>query len=344
LPDLFELEYARDEPPYWRGRCAVCGRRIEQRGKGRPRKTCSDRCRKRLARRERRGRFYDPAYEAAKREGTRQFKRWEAQCGELDPLIELRLWRGWPVWQCEYCGKPYVHHGPGAAPRFCSSACKGLASKAKRERLTPYPRGAIIEPLPDDPATAWRIEYRRERGMPLKECPACGKEFFYTGGRPRIYCSTRCRQAAWRYRKRPKYRKCKQCGTEFRVSKHSHPRHVYGSTGCKSAAQRARGERFEPEARACAWCGQGFVPNKYQHHKQIYCCRRCKAAAQAARRPRARGPVKVCVVCGAEFGAEPRNAWRQAYCSARCRWKAKRERRKAAIRDAGGGDSSGNGG
>ena len=156
-------------------------------------------------------------------------------------------------------------------------------------------------------------------------CPVCGKEFDDAkehGGRPRRYCSPRCRNiinlrnsyARRKARKQPtrktptrpvcgdKPRTCPVCGKEF-MPNPSRPQKQYCSSHCGSigikrqkrgvpvseeafrAYQKDCAAKREAERRTvkCAFCGKVFVPPS-NHPNVRYCSIACSNRARGAER------------------------------------------------------------
>jgi endogenous inhibitor of DNA gyrase (YacG/DUF329 family) len=231
-------------------KCAICHAPLTQPKTGRPRQTCSDRCRQRLHRQ------YHPRLSREKKEINKELriirrtvKRLERKHGPLPPddpglytSVGLHLSRGWPVRTCVECGRPFTTcAAPGPAPKYCSERCGSLA------RIRTYnkrQRGHLTQPLPPDPFEAERIDLHLRRGWPVRTCPECGRYFISDSpGRPAKYCSKRCRQRAWRYRRLPLYRTCHQCGVRYRVSPKRHGVQKYCSSRCRYRATYLRKRR-----------------------------------------------------------------------------------------------------
>ena len=127
-------------------------------------------------------------------------------------------------------------------------------------------------------------------------CPVCGKEFTQPerpyGGRPKHYCSNRCRKV-------------------FNCQQYKRKQHE-----AKVAAIKAR---------PCAFCGKDFKPSLYRP-AQKFCSHRCWLAARLAERAqraekrkaeRLAKRQRVCPVCGKAFVAPPTNPGAK-YCSIAC--------------------------
>jgi predicted nucleic acid-binding Zn ribbon protein len=281
-------EVPEDYYTFWETHCCVCRAPIKQPHTGRKRRTCSDRCRQRLSRKKHRD--YDREYRARKaREAERTLKKWERQFGPLnipdkasDGYLDLRwrlkfrLERDIPIPMCEGCGRPFIAEGGvGPMPRFCSERCQKKVWR--RESAVNEAVQAAVE---RDPAGVdWIVRYRLARGMALAVCAHCGKPFphYYTQQK---YCSKRCRQAAWRARRR-----CAGCGKPFLPSKYHLKRHRYCSALCQQRTYRKRQrEALYGTQRVCEVCRRTFEPNKYTAGRQRYCSPRCNDRAQNRRR------------------------------------------------------------
>ena len=139
-------------------------------------------------------------------------------------------------------------------------------------------------------------------------CPVCGKEFTQPerpyGGRPKHYCSNRCRKV-------------------FNCQQYKRKQHE-----AKVAAIKAR---------PCAFCGKDFKPSLYMP-AQKFCSHRCWLAARLAERAqraekrkaeRLAKRQRVCPVCGKAFVAPPTNPGAK-YCSIACSNRARTGSKHAA--------------
>lgn len=139
-------------------------------------------------------------------------------------------------------------------------------------------------------------------------CPVCGKEFTPPdrpyGGRPKRYCSNRCR----------KVYNCQQ----YKRKQHE----------AKVAAIKAR---------PCAFCGKDFKPSLYRP-AQKFCSHRCWLAARlaeyAAKREKRKAArlakrQRVCPVCGKAFVTDSCHLGRK-YCSIACSNRARAGSKHAA--------------
>jgi hypothetical protein len=217
--------------------CIICHTPITQPKTGRPRLTCSDRCRQRWRRRNIVKSHADDGIARELRIIDRTAERLERRFGpprQRDEYLRigLRIARGWPVLACKLCGRPFIVDSPsGAWPMYCSRQCtQRAASRAHRRRQ----RGHHTEPLPHTKDEKDHINLRLSRGIPVATCPECGRLFidYNSVGRPRKYCSTRCRQRAWAFKRRPLYRICHHCGRRYRVAPRHRGRQRYCSRRC----------------------------------------------------------------------------------------------------------------
>jgi endogenous inhibitor of DNA gyrase (YacG/DUF329 family) len=212
---------------------------------------------------------------------------------------------------CVVCGTQFPQTPRSQAMKYCSMRCAGRAS---------YRRGHGL-PVADDAQT------RKPIGDRI--CPACGELLPASRDPQAIYCSAKCRRAAYAQRQRaahladpPKMRTCAVCGERFPQALHARTM-KYCSKRCASRAaqRRRRGLPIaEPrgEGRICPVCG-GFLPASLRS-LAIYCSAKCKSVADGRRRwgsladPPA---VQSCVVCGQRLSHRADNRTMK-YCSKRC--------------------------
>jgi hypothetical protein len=239
------------EPKYAPTHCIICDAPITQPRVGRPRLTCSDRCRQRAHRLGRSWRTPAEQLEAERRKFVRFIDRTVADLirryGPPPPddperyhLIAYRIHRKYPVpyLLCAFCGRPFLLGVFGPKPSYCSRQCIKRALNRKYHKRK---HGYHTEPRPYTPEEQARIDYRLSRGLPLRTCPECGRYFFDDKpGRIPKYCSTRCRQRAWYYRRRPLYRTCHHCGRRYRITNHQASKQKYCSRKCYYAARYRR--------------------------------------------------------------------------------------------------------
>jgi predicted nucleic acid-binding Zn ribbon protein len=230
-------------------KCAICHAPLTQPKTGRPRQTCSDRCRQRLHRRRHRRTFDQIELARELRIIRRTQRRLERRHGPLPPddptlyaRIGLHLSRGLPIRICPACGLPFpLYAAPGPSPTYCSERC---ASLVRTRTYNKRQRGHITTPRPPEDYEQARINLHLSRGWPVPTCPECGRYFISDNpGRPAKYCSKRCRQRAWRYRRLPLYRTCHQCGKRYRVSPKRRGVQKYCSSRCRYRATYLRKRR-----------------------------------------------------------------------------------------------------
>ena len=175
-----------------------------------------------------------------------------------------------------------------------------------------------------------------------RTCPICGEEFDdapRAPGRPKRYCSPRCRNIynvrkynakkrrtgseAWRR----ETRLCIVCGEEFEPSCN---RQRYCSPKCRNLIKRGRilalRARRRIEARkpkVCPGCGEEFMPS---HGRQKFCSPACMGRTvkrlwrEKHRPPRVIAP-RTCPTCGKEF-TPPAKHPEMRYCSRSCAGRA----------------------
>jgi hypothetical protein len=248
--------------------CPVCGKDIEQLGRGRPRKYCGRACRGEANR------------------GVRFGVRTCAQCQvEFVPRIAgqrtcsnrcaANLRSPWPrSRECGSCGESFEVSRVDAGRKYCKPEC-AIAGCRRTKGLPPSQKSA---------------------------CEVCGKEYksSHSGGRSgrTRTCSRKCgvkiqdwvkirasateraaRRASVRAPKLP--RACRDCGAEIG------PRALLCDP-CRDTAKRARyksdalkRKRAEPApTRICAECGVEFKARNRQH---AYCSRACSKKAEKRR-------------------------------------------------------------
>lgn len=124
-------------------------------------------------------------------------------------------------------------------------------------------------------------------------------------GRPKLYCSLRCRNEYWhskyegtfkRHRQWKRRRKCKQCRKWFAVKG---PKHLFCSPKCH---QKSRNKG--PVTSHCTACGASFVSARARTH----CSSRCRKTPRRTR---------CCSVCGNSFNLRRGNG-RVKTCSRKC--------------------------
>lgn len=239
------------QPKYAPDTCTVCGAPIAQPRTGRPRLTCSDRCRQRRCRLGQGWRSWEKECEAERRklirfvdrtvaDFERRFGPPPAHLPESYQLIAFRLYRKHPraYRTCAECRRPFIPNVLGPAAIYCSAACRARVERQRRKKRR---HGGHTEPRPYTRDEKALIAYRHSRGLPILACRECGRFFLhYWPGRTPKYCSNRCRDRAWRHRRRPRYRTCHHCGRRYRVGRGRHTVQKYCSHTCYDAAYRRR--------------------------------------------------------------------------------------------------------
>jgi len=270
--------------------CEMCHAPLPESNKGRPRKTCSDRCRQRRRRRyDYTGWRYPRQHDQAWRQAERDLRKLEKIVGRLPdqppewvdiytPTISvrqrilIRMSRGMDVPKCYYCYKPYITED-GVKGLYCSQGCADEADRKAKILLS-----AIGEWSGKyDP----RVDVRLRLNLPIKVCPHCDKPF-PEYDRRKIYCSPKCRKAHWREKQRENI--CQRCGEPFTPSIYTPKgRQKYCSTRCQELAadmrSRARQRKQElPQRRRCKHCGRAFRPRS--RRVRFYCNKRCADRAR----------------------------------------------------------------
>jgi len=129
---------------------------------------------------------------------------------------------------------------------------------------------------------------------PAKTCQKCGTEFVqkYTRGRPRLYCSDRCRQLVQgANRRKPQERlSCLTCSQSFKAARSDQK---YCSRQCAGVANTRkallkRNQQFEG-SRACPDCGERFAIQQAKSSRK-FCdeCRRRRKQDTNARKSQKR--------------------------------------------------------
>ncbi len=274
---------------YFLHHCAVCHSPITQPIRGRPRRTCSNACRQKLYRNTNLDQLAQRYDRYDDREAEKQIHAWEREFGPIDDIPEIgpdgiarpglrwrikyRLTRGIPVPRCDWCGKPFVaDRAIATTPGCCSPACKTARSKYRRaikEALQRFPPDEIDG-----------VVYVRLRvGGRIGVCAHCGRPFpDYLNGRK--YCSKKCRQAAWR-RKR---KKCAFCGQWFIPDKRHRTTQLYCSHICGKRARREPHMQEVLKPRVCQHCGGQFTPGRLSYSRKKYCSDKCRCRAKNLRR------------------------------------------------------------
>lgn len=237
----------------WRASwCLICHKPITQPRTGRPRSTCSDHCRQRLHRRRRNYEQRHTDSEAAHRRFMRYIDRTAAELNrkygpppddmpDMYGVIAYRRYYDLPnaYQHCVECGKPFINDATSVKPKYCSDSCRhrahGWTVKRRRHGCHTPQRRRV------DEEDRGLIAIRRRIGVPVPVCAECGVEFIEKrfGPWPK-YCSKRCRQRAWRYRRHPLYRTCHYCGKRYRVTNNTGYPQKYCSPECHRRVKNLR--------------------------------------------------------------------------------------------------------
>jgi hypothetical protein len=331
IPIVRPAEFRRRNV-YRTTQCEACYAPMSVSPRGRPRKTCSAKCRQNYHRRELHNhRDYWPNRSA--RAAERVLRRSERFRGRADetPLspgrvvtrrdqIVFDLRHDVPLENCQWCARPMTRHaGLGGRRRCCSKACR----QKFLEYCHRFDDAMILVGRQLDPIVKMRLRDfvfygDKPPGVLRFEVNICGhcRMPYPVYGLTSKYCSQRCRQAAWRRATRL----CKFCGKRFRVDRHHVRKHIYCSIACKELAH----NRLPPLAveRACPECGTSFIANRHTYTHQIYCCPQCKDRANYRKRRAALPPPvaveRVCRGCGTAFTVNRQSDGRQQYCSRAC--------------------------
>ncbi len=253
----------------------MCGQPMTPAGTGRKRLTCSNRCRQ-------------ARYRLRHGQHRRRRKEWRPPERELMGERRTRpedwklIWRLSPVsavYECLGCGQPYlVETVRRRGSRFCSNACEQRL-RQRWKRLN-----AAIDRAQAEGKLDWRIVERAVEGRLSPQCAHCGTPFLprYFPGRPRVYCSERCRKAAYedRYarkhhrRRIHRYRQCPACGERMdRQDPTGALRRRYCSKACglvgASRAYRRRKRRAREKAeRQRRWLGMRAVQRELKQRSR----------------------------------------------------------------------------
>jgi len=287
--DFLSFEY----DAYWRTHCAICRAPITQPSTGRPRTTCSAACRQRL----RRSISIDwnrQVYNAKDdHEAEKILHMWERKFGPFDASdkpdgtpndrwrLKYRLVRGIPIPHCRYCHRPIIIDGEcGPATQYCSSKCRQKMAAERRAVEEGFRRYSPEE-------IDGRVWVRIRLGGRARACKHCGKPFplYYDH---QVYCSKRCRQAAWRARRK----KCAECGEWFTPTRGYETRQKFCSTLCRdrlnTRAYMHRKRTSHTESRinqsanvtvGCSFCGKRFTSTA--DNPCNFCSPRCRTRFNA---------------------------------------------------------------
>lgn len=139
---------------------------------------------------------------------------------------------------CVVCGKPFYTQVARSTARFCSRACKGVASQLPMKTCVVCgnawkPRfGQSAQPCC---SRACGDQYRKHGES--KPCETCGTAFYAAKGRSQSarFCSHACANV-WQSRNTTMHT-CKMCGKTFRwsPSRHKATKITYCSLSCRNA-------------------------------------------------------------------------------------------------------------
>ena len=272
-----------DIGPYDYDTCEVCAKPLPEQTRGRPRATCSDRCRQIKRRRDERGWREPRQWAKDERRAWREIKRMEHAAGPIDdtPRPEwgnlslrrrmfIRLERGIEPQWCKQCHKPYIYDMPGASMTYCSRKCQEAYSKNEKAVERAIAERDVIDP---------RVFVRRRLELPIQACEHCGTPFPKYIPKQK-FCDDKCRNAAW-YATHPK---CERCGKRF-STKGKHPHKQFCSRQCKDAAwdstrRRRRAKGFDRSPRVCQECGETFTMLPTSPKNRKYCGADCRSQAK----------------------------------------------------------------
>lgn len=255
--------------------CAVCSTPIPQSQRGRPRKTCGDRCRQY---KKRKYEDHSDEVRATTRRAWETIRQWERRFGPLtqpsadDPTLTLRdrllirLKRGMPIPFCRWCLRPHIP-GMGTPLDYCSTKCQKVVHHL-REKLTAPPKLDLMGQL---------AETR------LRVCAECSALFVPANARHK-YHTDACRMRAHRKR----VRKMKPCVTCGKVFERRHPRQLTCKRECGRLWNNERNRGRNAAASAikhagrnlnCKHCGKPLTEERLKDVRTKYCNKRCKRAS-----------------------------------------------------------------
>lgn len=271
--------------------CEICRRSIPHASTGRPRLTCSDRCRQIKRRRYDYHKWiHHRDFQKARVRAKRQLRRYEARFGDLtsipayphDPLnpmtlrdrLLIYLSRGMRVLDCWTCDRPYMPDGQRTPT--CSDSC----ARYRREYMNKLEATLYKNP------GAWSSEIgdyiRNDKRLGV--CAHCDA-FFIPTRSDRKYCSPKCRKLAWWYHHKygvvrqpfgwqPKKKKCELCGEKFYPSTANKQsvqicctRACYEQLNTRRKAQRRQAARPQ---RYCTYCNIALPKDKFRKY-----CKNC---------------------------------------------------------------------
>jgi endogenous inhibitor of DNA gyrase (YacG/DUF329 family) len=147
------------------------------------------------------------------------------------------------MYRCMTCGEAYIEKQKRKqVGRYCSGKCEEKAKNHWRKA-----EDALIVLQQQNSRRSWAVSARMDgEGKLPGLCPVCGLPFVpNTGkpGRPRKYCSAKCKKVAyelkWRqahsgYARRHRFRDCRECGEKFdRTDSRGKRLKVYCSKKCR---------------------------------------------------------------------------------------------------------------
>jgi len=269
------------EPAYRPEICNICHQPLPIATTGRPRKTCSDRCRQiRRRRYDYEGWRYPRSHAKEWRAADRALRKMEQQYGQRIPdtppvyvdmytprisdreRLLIRLSRGMTIPQCAICLKPYFNElSPDGI--HCSGECRQEAnrrSEALKRGIKKWDRQYDL-----------RVDVRLDLGLPIKTCQYCEKPFPPYDKRKK-YCNAKCRKAKWLSLRE----KCANCG-EFFLRDPNHTNKKYCGKECNRIGTNKRRRPENPPAtpRLCVVCGEMFTPVYRWKHYRTTCSERC---------------------------------------------------------------------
>lgn len=203
------------------------------------------------------------------------------------------------VTECPECGAPFA---PGPQQKYCTARCKNTAS-----------------------ARAWR---ERNRPTKVQSCAECGGPVQHLDvGRPRRFCSEKCKAKATNTRQRrallplrdrnPDERACAHCGDPF-VPKRRDRIYCYGKYCPQLAYQARKGAGASPRVAtrtvSCDGCGTTFVATRPEAR---WCSKQCANRHWGNVRARQRGALSQAKYTDREIFE--RDGWRCHICKKKVR-------------------------
>jgi hypothetical protein len=285
----------KETPPVRYKECRICRKPLDQKPKGRPRKTCSDACRQVVARgsqnamsrRSNNKRINDTkkrlrAMERAAGKRVNDEKTAEHMwMGDRTRLL-IRMGMGQIVPVCAVCRLPFVEEF-GVKEIYCSEVCH----KEGHQRAELLLRAK----------NAWDGDYnphldiRVPLDVPVRPCENCLKPFSARNPKKR-FCNDKCRNAHWY----STHRKCARCRKTFEVNPHAKETHRYCSKDCREKAWKGRmleanreNMRAEVAMRTCEDCGKPLELNPGGQKRKRFCNKTCSSRKQQREERRALG-------------------------------------------------------